>query len=350
MTHPGYTQRKWGRNLTLHQCLRCDYNTANESSMAVHVQGNHGGPIPMPEIGVPIEDWAISEREKGTLKGVRVALGFLTWNCKDAAVPAAEELGREADRLRALGADPAILWVDNGSDDGTAEAVRGVLFPEAERCNGKTRHGHFLETNMGSSVGRNKIVELAKSYKSDYLLFIDGDIQVIPYSAYALTVALRSLDNDTAVLGLDSSNCGPEGDVGISPDMRAVHPWMMKRSDLTALTQYGLWDMRVFNDCRFDETGPFGGPGWGLEDDEMWLQFTAKGWKQYTVYPFRYTHRHIHSSVRALGGDFVLKNFEERRRYVINKWKGTSWAASHLRSIAGLDIRCVVDRAVVDRG
>jgi glycosyltransferase involved in cell wall biosynthesis len=343
VTHPGYTQRKWGRNLTLHQCLRCDYNAANESSMVIHVQGNHGGPIPMPEIGVPIEDWAISEREKGTLKGVRVALGFLTWNCKDAAIPAAEELVRERDRLRAMGAESEVIWLDNGSTDGTM----GEVFPILSWKGNPTP---CFEENRGSSVGRNRLIDLARNWDADYLLFIDGDIQVIPYSAYALTVALRSLDKDTAVLGLDSSNCGPEGDVGISPDMRVIHPWMMKRSDLTALTQYGLWDMRVFNDCRFDETGPFGGPGWGLEDDEMWLQFTAKGWKQYTVYPFRYTHRHIHSSVRALGGDFVLRNFEERRKYVLNKWKGTSWAASHLRSIAGLDIRCVVDRAVVDRG
>jgi len=63
------------------------------------------------------------------------------------------------------------LW-DNGSVDGTSEAVR-ELFPEVVV--------HHHPVNCGAAAGRNKAAELAmKHYKPAFFLFIDNDMTVTP--------------------------------------------------------------------------------------------------------------------------------------------------------------------------
>jgi hypothetical protein len=64
-----------------------------------------------------------------------------------------------------------LLW-DNGSNDGTAEAVREA-FPEV-----LVHHHH---SNLGVASGRNAASELAiKSFAPSHLLFIDNDMLVMP--------------------------------------------------------------------------------------------------------------------------------------------------------------------------
>jgi GT2 family glycosyltransferase len=64
-----------------------------------------------------------------------------------------------------------VLW-DNGSTDGTAEAVK-QLFPEVLV--------HYHSKNLGAYGGRNAAAELAiKMFDPSYLLFIDNDTVVTP--------------------------------------------------------------------------------------------------------------------------------------------------------------------------
>jgi GT2 family glycosyltransferase len=70
-----------------------------------------------------------------------------------------------------------LLW-DNGSDDGTAQAVREA-FPEV------LVHQHT--TNLGVASGRNAAAELAiKAFAPTHLLFIDNDMIVTPDFVSAL--------------------------------------------------------------------------------------------------------------------------------------------------------------------
>jgi GT2 family glycosyltransferase len=64
-----------------------------------------------------------------------------------------------------------LLW-DNGSTDGTADAVRGE-FPEVII--------HYHPTNLGVASGRNAAAALAlERFKPTHLLFIDNDMVVTP--------------------------------------------------------------------------------------------------------------------------------------------------------------------------
>jgi GT2 family glycosyltransferase len=70
-----------------------------------------------------------------------------------------------------------LLW-DNGSQDGTAEAVQNA-FPNVLV--------HQNPTNLGVASGRNAAAELAiKTYQPTHLLFLDNDILVEPGFVQAL--------------------------------------------------------------------------------------------------------------------------------------------------------------------
>jgi GT2 family glycosyltransferase len=76
-----------------------------------------------------------------------------------------------------------VLW-DNGSQDGTSEAVRQT-FPDVLV--------HHHATNLGVASGRNAAVALAiEKIKPVYLLFIDNDMTVTPGFLEALVTPLNT--------------------------------------------------------------------------------------------------------------------------------------------------------------
>ncbi|MGH2409566.1 MAG: methyltransferase domain-containing protein, partial [Chloroflexota bacterium] len=105
--------------------------------------------------------------------GKRIVLALLTWNTRDVSVESLRAHLREARMLRRLGQSPFLCVCDNGSLDGTAEAIRGleaeVDLPHRFIFNGR---------NLGNSTARNQIVDYALGCDADYLLFVDGDIEV----------------------------------------------------------------------------------------------------------------------------------------------------------------------------
>jgi GT2 family glycosyltransferase len=86
--------------------------------------------------------------------------------------------------LAAAEANPAqaVVW-DNGSQDGTADAIR-QHFPHV------LVHQH--PTNLGVASGRNAGAALAiRTFKPDYLLFLDNDILVEPGFVSSLIAPLN---------------------------------------------------------------------------------------------------------------------------------------------------------------
>jgi GT2 family glycosyltransferase len=100
-----------------------------------------------------------------------VAVVVLTWNGRDDTLACLRSLARvEAPRLR-------IVVVDNGSSDGTVEAVRQE-FPEAEVID----NGENLGFAAGNNAGIGRALELGASH----VLVLNNDVEVDPGFAAAL--------------------------------------------------------------------------------------------------------------------------------------------------------------------
>ena len=96
----------------------------------------------------------------------KIVVLILTYNQRDKTLACLSALlGSEDIPFRIL------LW-DNGSHDGTIEAVNAA-FPDV--CT------HYSESNLGVAGGRNASAQLAfKEYGATHLLFLDNDILVEP--------------------------------------------------------------------------------------------------------------------------------------------------------------------------
>jgi GT2 family glycosyltransferase len=103
---------------------------------------------------------------------VKIAFVILTMNQREKTIKCLEN-------LRAIKEPPfqIVVW-DNGSHDGTTEAVREA-FPEVVV--------HHHPTNLGVAPGRNAAAELAiRTLNPTHLLFLDNDMRVEPNFVGAL--------------------------------------------------------------------------------------------------------------------------------------------------------------------
>ena len=95
----------------------------------------------------------------------RVAIVILTINQRETTERALQSFGAAIDRWSFL------VW-DNGSEDGTADAI-GAAFP------GVLVHRH--QFNLGVASGRNAAARLAvEKFAPGFLLFLDNDMEVEP--------------------------------------------------------------------------------------------------------------------------------------------------------------------------
>ncbi|HEX8559488.1 MAG TPA: glycosyltransferase [Pyrinomonadaceae bacterium] len=250
----------------------------------------------------------------------RVALALLTWNTRDISLDSARALAAEAAMLRRLGHEASVVFCDNGSVDGTPAALEALASEFDAPCklilNGE---------NRGSSVARNQIIDYAVGeWRADYLLFTDGDIEIVPHSSFAM---LRHMENQGRRLG-----CVGALSSGHTPDRARVTPYLfgveaarVQPNDDVAWTQYGLFRREVFDDgVRFDESAPFDRPGWGFEDNDLAFQMGLKGYATQRFYGMTYLHRSVHSSLRIMGqrGIDAADAYARRRQYVLDKWAG----------------------------
>jgi GT2 family glycosyltransferase len=108
-----------------------------------------------------------------------VAVVMLTHNQRESTLRALDSF-TPAERAAAH----VLLW-DNGSTDGTVDAVR-QRFPEV--------HAHWCETNLGVASGRNAGAALAMQlFRPTHLLFLDNDIVVTPGFMAALLDAFAGI-------------------------------------------------------------------------------------------------------------------------------------------------------------
>lgn len=251
-------------------------------------------------------------------------LSLLSWNTKNLVLDSLEAYLREAAMLRRLGCEPFVVVCDNGSVDGTRDAL--------QKLDKKIDLPHkFIlnDSNKGSSVARNQIIDLMLARREDYLLMIDGDIEIVPHSSYAL---MRYMEDQGHFLGC----LGPYF-FGYSDDRNKttkvlfdLAKYPKENVNSVALTQYGMFRRAVFEDgIRFDESEPFNGEGWGFEDNDLGFQMLEKNYQIQIFRGMTYLHREVHSSIRVMksNGREPYANFEARRNYMLKKWNNAGFIA-----------------------
>jgi len=295
MIHPNFYRDHYNGE-PVYRCCECKYDSFSLPTACDHARFRHPQRI--------IRDLP------GNIPPARVTVGFLTWNTLPASQNAAWSL------LDAINAYPTahIAWFDNGSDDGTRESVESILLRSPNyRC------FHSL-SNIGQSAARNWIIDMAIANQSDYLLLVDGDIALIPGSIPAMVGYLSRMDRRCACFGMLSYNCSADPDDQIAERMGVIDNWMVRSSSI-AWTQYGLFRVQPFREgLRFDEGPFFQGPGWGFEDDDLYLQMVNRGLVVHHTPYFRYLHRSRNSSIALLTPERAILVFEERKSYLISKW------------------------------
>ena len=171
------------------------------------------------------------------------------------------------------------------------------------------------------------MIDLMLKRRDDYLLMIDGDIEIVPHSSFAI---MRYMEDQGHYLG-----CAGPYFYGYSADRSQTKKIQFDLSNCpkeeinyVALTQYGMFRRAVFEDgVRFDESEPFSGEGWGFEDNDLAFQMLEKNYQIHMFKGMTYLHRDVHSSIRVMksSGRDPQINYEDRRKYVINKWNNAGF-------------------------
>lgn len=303
------------RGHTIYRCSQCSYDTPVKENIEAHIH-NHPR-IMLDNLDMDIRDWHLYQK---TLKeanfGRKIEIGYLTFNSEPEASVCAPMVHAEFLRLRDLGFDPEICWYDNGSQDGTVKLACNRTF-------GEGTYSILSKRNMGQSVARNAIIQRAKARGAEYILFVDADIAPIPHSTHALIVLMDELSDSVGCVGFHSNNCTPNIN-DADPYIRHLEPWMFNSITRIAWTQLGLFRGSMFysTDIRFDESEAFQGAGWGLEDDDLYLQMVESGYESLSTNLFTYFHKHRSSSLRNIPQ--YREIFKIRKKYVMSKWKNYS--------------------------
>lgn len=293
----------------VYRCCQCPYDTFDLNDAKAHV-GRH------PSIHIPDPELKLNRQ------GIRLAIGVVT-SASDWPSRTITLASWEVTRLHDLGIQASLFWVDNGSD--RKHVAGGTRF--INKLWGSTVHS-FRE-NLGQSVARNLIITQCIDKEIDYLLMLDGDIEIIEYSGFAMTnYLLQHKDDKVGCIGMYSRNCTSHQDDLATQCLYIAHtdnhPGM-------AWTQYGMFDCEMFRQgVKFDTSSVFKGQGWGFEDDELYCQMLALGYISRNTKYFRYAHYSRHSSLKAMDKDLAAKVWADRKAYVYGKWIGNPLTKAHV--------------------
>ncbi|CAB4184461.1 Glyco_tranf_GTA_type domain containing protein [uncultured Caudovirales phage] len=251
--------------------------------------------------------------EKSRLK---IALSMLSWQTGDVIADTWFSVLREREALERAGHEALAIAIDNGSTDGSAETL--------ERS--KVHHSVVmrLPSNVGNAKARNKAIDLAMREQFDMLLFLDGDIEMIPGSAVYLAQTLKAEPDTSYCVGfwsMGQSRFREKVTPEIKPDAvfeRAYNRWEC------AWTQYGMFRVKAFQQgLRFHDAY---GPGWGWEDDDLHMQMRTRAiaGDAVSLHGVTYLHRNWHSSWDALRASGVdpRDEYEKRKAVFLGRWSG----------------------------
>jgi glycosyltransferase involved in cell wall biosynthesis len=228
-------------------------------------------------------------------EGKKIVLALLSWNTRQASLDSLNAYLREAQMLQRLGHIPLICVCDNGSLDGTVEA-----FKKLESQIDFPHKFIFNSSNVGSSIARNQIIDCVLECDADYVMFLDGDIEIVPFSVFAMLRYMEANGHRLGCIGANSMGQTSQR-AKASTVIYSLSDFRIATTNVVAWTQYGLFRRAIFDaGVRFDESSPFNQPGWGFEDNDLAYQMETKGFVNQFFSGMTYLHRNARSSVRLL--------------------------------------------------
>jgi len=300
-------------------CQKHDLRPLTEAETIAEPQENDSGLYlnQQPHAHACIGGVFFKSRQPDIPAGKKVVLALLTWNTRDISKESLQASIREAYMLKRLGEEPFICVCDNGSTDGTADALHAL------ETQIDVPHKFILNReNLGNSIARNQIIDYALACDADYLLFMDGDIEIVPFSSFAMLRYMGNNGRRLGCIGADSAWQTPDR-TQASACLYTIDGCKLDTTNLVAWTQYGMFRRAIFEDgCRFDENAPFNQAGWGFEDNDLAFQMEMKGYLNQRFFGMVYLHRAARSSIRIMREQGIdpASRYAQRRQYVIDKW------------------------------
>jgi hypothetical protein len=157
---------------------------------------------------------------------------------------------------------------------------------------------------------------------ADYLLFMDGDIEIVPFSSYVMFRHMEDSGHLLGCLGADSFSFVPSREKA-TKYLFSLGSCRLEDTNLVAWTQYGLFRREVFESgVCFDKHEPFDRAGWGFEDNDLAFQMYQRGYYNQRFFGMTYLHRNHNSSIKLMRACGIDPNiaYERRKNYVIQKW------------------------------
>jgi glycosyltransferase involved in cell wall biosynthesis len=223
------------------------------------------------------------------------------------------ELEVSKDSVRRLLKEPdlEVVVVDNGSDDGSKEYFKSL---------GSKIKFVDLPKNMGSSVGRNKGIEVAKG-KNIFLL--DGDILFVK-GTIAEYQKILDMYPDAYCVGQNSmellNKLGHNGSFDImDADMSMGTDYEVSDWFPQAWTQFALFRGDLLRKVRFYDEGVFGEAGYGFDDDDLHHEMTKLGYVSLACSLPIYYH-FAHGGWRELGKQNKDDNMKQRKKLFEKRW------------------------------
>ena len=165
-----------------------------------------------------------------------------------------------------LRSDPLIneiIVVSNGSVDGTNEWLETQSDLTA-----------VIKSNNGAGPGRNAGLDAAGQF--DYALMLDGGIRPLIGGTQRMLDYLDATP-ECDVIGVEIPDFETDIDKAWRRWVNPVLPQNTYQNTCLSHTAYCLSHAICWDGLRFSEEGPFGEPGWGVDDDEMAAQWAHEG-------------------------------------------------------------------------
>jgi glycosyltransferase involved in cell wall biosynthesis len=209
-----------------------------------------------------------------------------------------------------------VVVVNNGSRDGTSRWLAELSGKHRNRHRG--RFGFTLgdkkvtvinRENLGAGPGRNAGLDAAGEF--DYVLMLDGGIRPLRGGTRRLTDYLGQ-SPEADVIGVEIADFETDYERAWRRWPQPILPEHTYVNTRLSHTAYCLCRAKAWDGLRFSEEGPFGEPGWGVDDDEMAYRWQEAGIEVHVitcqcrhggsctgVHPYR----HASGSFRRLYGD-----------------------------------------------